>query len=271
MAKPTITYGHGFMHDCDSTTGWVETEDGQTAALTTDGDVFKIDVTISAGNHIVYYTYDMPNISSTTYSKALFRYRTSSSHIKAKIELVFSDASTQTILAETDSTVWKEGTATITAAKTIDHVRLYANAYVGDVYYDFILLHKGTFTFPFVSDSEDLELENNIGYLKVPKRQGNITQNMGADSPFIRLSGIMDTASAWGTIPGAYLMTVWAKTDVWQWLTTDLGFNGKVTCPHLKISKVANMDGKRQFTFEMRKYDLIDGADWTSYEDWMGV
>jgi len=102
----------------------VETEDGNTAALTVvDGDIFKIEVTASVGNKVAYYSYPdeggAPDIDilSTTYPKALFRYKTSSTSIKAKIVLVFSSG-TQTILDETSSTSWTTGTANITTAKT---------------------------------------------------------------------------------------------------------------------------------------------------------
>ena len=278
MTKPSLTYGHGYCTDCDSTTGWAEVEDGNTGTHTIrDNTFFKLAVSNSAGNKIyfVYNTSDI-DISSSVYTKAAFRYVCSSTSIKAKIVLEFDDATFQTLLGETGVTSLTYGTADITAAKTIDHVRLHANQATGNVYYDFLLLHKGTFTLPFASDTEELELLNNYAYIKIPGRVGNITQYLGADSPIIRLSGIMDTGTGWhgaGSADGFDLMTIWKQmhSDPFQWLASDL-INCQVTMPSFKISKVAGSKVARKWTLEARHYSLGTGDEsiWTGLS-WLGL
>jgi len=281
MAKPTLTYGHGFLDDCDDTTGWDETEDGNTATLTVDdGDVFNINVTNSVGNKVAYYSYPdeggAPDIDifTATFTKFLARYRTSDASIKAKIELVFGDASTQTVLAETSSTTWKEVSVTTTTGKTLDHIRLFGNQATGDVYYDFVLVYKGIFTFPFVSELEQLELENKTAFLEAPSRVGDIPQYLGAKSPIIQVSGVMNTAAAWGTPDGQYLLDAWKNvySDPWQWYTSDL-ICCKVVPTKFIISKVKDRR-QRVYDFFMRKYDLSSGdADsWTVDNfSWFGL
>jgi len=245
-----------------------------------DGDFFNINVSASAGNKIAYYSY--PNeggapdidISTTIFTKFLARYKTSDSSIKAKIELVFSDASTQVVLAETSSTTWATVSATTTTAKTLDHIRLFGNQATGDVYYDFVLVYHGIFTFPFVSELEQLELENKTAFLESPNRVGDIPQYLGAKSPVIQVGGVMNTATAWGTPGGEYLLEAWLHTfdDPWQWYTSDL-ICCKVVPLKFIISKVK---GRRQRVYDLflRKYDLSSG-DATLWKDedlaWLGL
>ena len=98
----TLTYGYrnAYFTDCDSTTGWVETEDGLTCALTVDNrDYLKLDATVAVGNKTAYYTYNFTDFSSNTYPKFLARYKTSDNSIKAKIVLDLFAGSGSTLIA----------------------------------------------------------------------------------------------------------------------------------------------------------------------------
>ena len=291
----TITYGHGYLTDCDDvsqtfggfTEDWSvnEHEDGDTAALTvTDGDFFTITVTVAAGNKTVYYEYpdsagaNNLSLPQSVYKEILFRYKTSSSTIKAKIVLVFSDAATQTVLAETSSTSWVNGSVEITSGKTVDHIQIWATQDTGIVYYDFILIHQGTFTIPYVSESTKIGFHNEYAKGLNPTRQGAVTQYMGTASPFIELVGDMDTRTSWvdsATYIGQRFFEIWlnADTEDWQWFeTSDPPFKGKVVMEDFEISAVAGTKKKRLWRVLLTKFDRSSGtSSLYSGLEWLGL
>jgi hypothetical protein len=300
MTKPSITYDWVYGDDfCDGETDWTRTLGGMTAGQTytnpqvNDGDVFELEgVCDDAGDEYVFYQKDITNFSSDIYDTAVVRWKTSHSAagLGAKVRLNFT-AGTQSLLHATDpqfSIGWKTTVTTITPAKTVDSIDLFAADYPDavdagtfQVYYDFILLCK-RFTFPFISETEEIELLNNINYLKLPSRVGNITQNMGADSPIIRFSGKMDDNANWEDSTGLLagdLFTIWlyqnTENETFQWLSTDLlGATGgcKVTIPRLVLRKVAGSKSKRMFSMDFRHYSLSSGdaASW-SWLNWLGA
>jgi len=146
----SVTYGHGFLDDCtdDTLSDWTEVEDGNVGAFTSVyDDYFKLDITSSGGNK-VYYLWHSVDISPSVYPKFVYRYKTSNTNIKAKIEAVFTGGN-QDILSESSSTTWVTGSATLDTDKGgLQWIRLYANQATGQVYYDFVLVCKGIFTFP---------------------------------------------------------------------------------------------------------------------------
>lgn len=224
MTAPTITYGSRFISDCTAATEvwegssgvWTETEDGNTCALTTlHGDVFNLAVTVSAGNKIAYYSYPNEagtdplvdlNISRILYPTITFHYKTTA-NIKAKIDVIYDDPATQTVLAETSNTDWTYGTVALTGGTNIDHIRLYANGATGTVNYDFVMIHEGTFTFPFVpAGGVHYETPYKNVELDIPGRDGGINQKLGMKSPLVWLEGKMDysaTGARWKTAPSS--------------------------------------------------------------------
>jgi len=272
MTNPTITYSHGFLTDCDSATNWTETA---SPTLTSTGltvlynDIFKLTGTASTAGQYTYWEYDLTNISSDTFTKFLIRYKTSASStgLGAKVELVFTSG-TQIILDTSFSTVWKVASGTITKGKTIDKIRLYAvsdAASSGEyVLYDFILLCKGTFTFP-QCDDVSIDLTNVYADLTPPTRVGDVTQYLAMNSPIIRLTGKIDVdTSNWGSPYGEYLLYIWreACSDPWQWFTSDL-INCKVTPRAFHISQSSDSKALRVWNCELRKYDKSSGAETT--------
>jgi len=234
-------------------------------------DLFDIEATGSAGNKIGYYELDVTNIATSIYTTALWRYKTSSATIKAKIELIFT-AGTQTILDESDSTTWAHGHTTVTAAKTLDKIRLYANQDTGHVYYDFALICQGIGTFPQWHVLQP-ELPNRYADIEIPGRVGDITQYLGMRSPTIRLEGPMDTSTAWGTPDGEYLYRLFheAHTDPWQWFTSDL-INCKVTPRAFSLKQEAGSGYQRLWTATFQLYSLSSGSE-TTWSDlqWLGL
>lgn len=173
-----------------------------------------------------YYELDMTNISSDAYGKFLASYKTSDASIKAKIELVFLDATTQTVLAEDSHTTWKRtATVNITATKTIDKIRIYANAATGDVYFDWLIIRTGQFEFPHVgSGGVHVSFPMNVPEFGVGGRYGGELQNLGMHAVQITVSGnVLSGEAGWDSGSGPtfeYLLDALHK-DEWNWFTCD--------------------------------------------------
>ena len=228
----SLTYGHGKLYDFESVTGWTEHEDGNTASFATDGDVTTITVTVSAGNKTYYMDNDDNlGLSTSTYTKILGRYKTSDTNIKAEVVLEFSDAATQTVLAETSSTTWQTFSATITTAKTLDHIRLHADQATGTVEYDFVLVYQADFTFP---SNQPEEMTFNpcpprIAFLDVPGRSGDITQGLATHSSTVDMICDLDIGT-WtrASNPADYIkgevfidIAHNLKDEPWQWFDSE--------------------------------------------------
>lgn len=274
MTAPTLTYGHGYFTDMDSATYWgakTDSADALTGVSITcnDGDVIAIEGTCdAAADEYVYYEYDMTNISSDTYPKITIRYKTSASSggLGAKVVLVFT-AGTQTVLDVSYSTSWTETTVAVTAAKTIDKIQIWADdtdavaAGTFQVYYDFIMVHKGTFTFPVVSEIEELEIENKDADLGIPGRDGDIQQGLGNQSWRIMIAGDMDNWGTWGSGSGAtqtfgeYLLDVAssARTEPFQWYVSD-DVSCKMRCRKFRIYKQARTGTARKWVMDLVRY-----------------
>lgn len=308
MTKPTLTYGHKFLSDLTALTevwegnSWTWTEEaanltnclaGDITPTILHGDIMQIELVCDDADTVEGGAYSYPDedgnnlgFSSTTYPKILIRYKTSepTAGAHAKVELVFSAGGPQVVLDDAYSTKWKTVSVDITEAKTIDHIRLYAECDTDTpngtyyVYYDFVLIHKGTFEFPFVAPGGvTLTLPKKLAQLEIPGRDGNILQNLGMASPRIRLEGNMDTNMAWGTPDGEYLYKILRGAigdyhDPWQWFTSGIG-NFKVTpAPEgLKIGMVDEEGVLRKYSMDFLVHSLssLGESDWDELE-WAG-
>ena len=237
MTKPSITYGHGWLDDCNKLTGltygdWTETDTGGLLSSAVAYDDYFI-LTRSAGATEAYLSYpdeagaNNLSLSSTTYTKFFYRYLTSGS-TKAKIVLVFSDASTQTILAESSASPYTCASVTITTGKTIDHVRLYANTGAGTAQYDFALICKGIFTFPNTLYGKRFIPAPRNAIIEIPSRVGDVIQHLGAKSARFEVSCNLDRGT-WtrtgDTVKGQVFDDIIhnSYTEAFQWLTTGMG------------------------------------------------
>jgi len=202
MTKPTITYGHRFLDDCNKLTGltygdWTETDIGNLLTSSVSVDDYFVMVR-TAGATEAYLSYPSEagannlSISTLVYTKIYWRYQTSNSNIKAKIVLVFSDATTQTVLNETSSLSFTTGSATITSGKTIDHIRLHANTAAGTILYDFVLICKNIFTFPNTQYGTEFTPPPRYAMIPIPSRIVDITQNLGSESATFTASSNLD-------------------------------------------------------------------------------
>lgn len=166
-------------------------------------------------------------ISTTNYTKIMWRYKCSNDSIKAKIVVGDDAAYSQEVLADSNSTEWTAGSATLTAAKTLDHVNLYADHAVGTVYYDFILFYTDDWDFP-ANQPESMTFTPGVEYarIKAPSRIGAITQHMGSDSATVEMVCNLDVGD-W-TREGDYIngevfhdISHNSKDEPWQWLDTE--------------------------------------------------
>jgi len=294
LTKPTITYGHGFLDDCTAATlaSWAETEAGVVATMTvSNDDYFVIAGTCdNVADEYVYYERDITNISTTIHPKLLVRWKTSAAAngLEAKINVTYDDASaTQTTLGF--STSWTTTVITLPTGKTVDKIRLIADdnpdtvaAGTFYVYFDFVLICQGIFTWPFVSGGVELEGFNNNQYLKIPSKVGNATQYLGADDSTIRVYGDIDSTGTnaagvpligegwhgrWTTHDGEafYQILHYAFGDPWEWFTSDVA-SMKVTVDRVRISQAKTDENLLSYELDLHEYRLGSAGVETSLE-----
>ena len=241
------TYGHGFFDDCNDkdregtdTNSWEVNENlnnmaGGDATLTVDnGDYFKIEAVFDGGagvDEYCYYEFDMTNISSDVYTQYLIRWKTSdaANGAMAKVFLDFT-AGDQTILTSSYSTDWTVSTGTITAGKTIDQIRLYADDDGTDgtfyVYYDFTLLFKNTFTLPNLAYGLDFDHPPKEVFPFIPSKATNPTQHLGTENAVVNIGCDLNigpwkrTANPVDTVKAETFMDIWhnRSSEPWQWM-----------------------------------------------------
>jgi len=294
---------------------------GDIAVSFLHGDIMKIGLVSNnaATEESGFYSYpdkDGANnlaFSTTTYPKFLCRYKTSSANAAAgaaaKIVLAFNGyveansvdtniaaGHAQEILTNSFSTTWKTAIGDITPTKTLDHILLFAEcdttAAIGTdyVYYDFVLVHKGTFTFPYWHDVY-YDIHYKAPSLGIHGRDGDIEQKGGMKSPVIVVEGTMDssdTGARWKDAPTTSSLAVRSLygnrfyniargmtggyREPWQWFTSDLT-NCKVTqTDHpLSLHQGKELKEQREYKLRFKQFSLssLGEADWDELE-WAG-
>jgi len=243
MVSTTYGYKNGYMKDCDDTTGWAKQDSADpltSPALAIDSkQYFKISGTPDAvADEWVAYYLDITNFSSDVYTKYLVRWKTSASAngLGARAKLVFTSGE-QDLLESSGvpqySTTWTVKSGTVTAGKTIDSVQFIADDYPNsvasgtyDVYFDFMLIHKDTFTFPY-GPSIEFSLPPKYAILSMPGRVGNVTQNLGSSLATVRIYSNLDMKTASWKRTGDYVegevfydIAHNSDSEPWQWLDT---------------------------------------------------
>lgn len=226
----SISYGMGVIVDGDKLTGGVEgawtDAGGNTGTFPlAGGDIFSLVVTVQGGAGD-YYIKNGTNLglSTDTYTKIRFRYYTSNASVKAKIVVGDDGAYTQEVLADTSSTTWTIGEVSLTAGKTLDHISLYADHANGSVYYDFVQIYRGDFTFPNIA-SVDPDYQGRSPRRGVPGKGGDLTQKLGSKSTDYRIGCDMSigtwTTTGFANKPGELFMDILHNGGVnepWQWI-----------------------------------------------------
>jgi len=244
-----ISYGTGYIYDCDTTTDWTLNVNGSDATasatnwhgyLTLNIETFVGDVEFVNDNNIAR--------STTVYPRIRFRYITSGG-IKAKIVLEFSDASTQTVLSETESTSFSVVDVAMTAAKQLDHISIYGCDVEGSVFVDWIYIYGGDFDFPNATNII-YEPSSRNTFLGIPNRVTSIPQNLGADPTPIEIICDLDIETddySWkraGDVDnGDVFLDILHNQSLlgpWQWLT----WGNKAMRVVLDSARVEEYDGR---------------------------
>jgi hypothetical protein len=256
-----------------------------------NGDYFVITGTCdNAADEYAYYTKDITNISSTIHPKLLVRWKTSAAAngLQAKISVQYDDTtSTETILGF--STAWTTTVITLPTGKTVDKIHLMADdnpdtiaAGTFYVYFDFILICQGIFTWPFVSGGVELEGFNNLQHLKISGKVGNDTQYLGGDDSTIRVYGDIDSTGVdvagvpvinsgwhgrWTAHDGEafYQILHYAFWDPWEWFTSDV-VSLKVTLDRMRISQAKTDENLLSYELDMHEYRLGSAGVETNLE-----
>jgi len=191
-AFPTFSDGIGFTYEGDRESGgaegtWTEHDGGSTVTISVNSERnLYFNQTVFVGDS---YTETETagadlGLSTTLYPKIRFRYKTSG-NATAKIRVTGAGYA-QTVLAETASSTWTVGTATLTAANTLDHIYLYCCDGTGTVTYDYVQIYSGMYILPnCVSMSPPFMV--NDSDTQMPMRLGTSTQALGTQSMEIRM------------------------------------------------------------------------------------
>lgn len=275
MTKPTITYGHGIFDDLTDDTDWALTDSGLGAAKSIlYGDFLKITGTCNAaGNEYAYVEKDVGDLKSNNYPTFLLRWATSEDEepgLAAGAQILFTVGDPQQILPLSFSTKARVATGTVTSDKTIDKIRLYADDVPdtlatgehSDVF-DFLLICQGIFTFPKLTEVR-LRSSNRYADIEIPGRVGDITQNLGAKSLEIVLTGDVKSDTGWGNplLEKLYQIQFEAHKQPWQWFTSDL-IDCKVTVRDFNAYQIGR-DSQRVWELTLKKHDGHCGSD-----DWV--
>jgi hypothetical protein len=267
MTAPKITYSHGYCNDFTLLDGldWTDTGgSGNTVTATFGdrGDYLDLDCSVSTGSKTYYITNHTPIGRVTSfYPTFIYRYQTEigNSSVKAEIVAVFSDATTQTILVNsTSSGGWTVGVATLTAAKTLNYIRLYCNSATGHVYYDFVLVCAGQYSLP-QWNILDVDIPNRYSNTKIPSKLTNRNAWMGADDTKIILSGdIDDQNTSWitdyGEIAGVfYNISHNSYSEPFQWFNSDRA-SFKVQLDNVRFREDSNGVFKYSYEVTLHEY-----------------
>lgn len=242
MTKPSITYGQGWLDDCNKLTGltygdWKETDPDGKLITTAVSDDWFYSIKLAGGTD-PYLSYpdesgaNNLSLSTTIYKKIRWRFKGLSGAVFAKIVAVFSDASTQTVLSDTASTTFTCNSTTLTSGKILDHIRLYVTG-GGYLFYDFIMVYKDDFTFPNTAYGRRyIPAPRNISQ-EYPQRTSDIIQNLGSKSARFHCECDLDVGT-WtrtgDTNKGQVFEDISHNSwlEPFQWLDTGMGRQFKV-------------------------------------------
>ena len=298
IAKPSLTYGHGWLTDCDDKTDW---DKGDSADPLTDpsitvlhGDWFKIGGTTDSDNdEWVHYRKTIPgSLKTNTYKYVKIRWKTQYAQsetyqylgARAIVYYTGGTPSSKFVVGETQpefSTTWQVTTAELHSDRTLSNIRFYADDYPNTgtnaesyVYFDFALFYTDTFMFPHVGipGKVDFHPPNRFVDIPIPTRVTDVTQNLGAESATVNIVGDMELGS-WGTPKGDKLLNILhnASSEPWQWFTCDEPkVNMKVTMRDFNPFYEAGQDGKPRYSVLLKEYSLSCKSN-ESYAERFGI
>lgn len=253
----------GSVMDVTAGTGGGTSTGTLAALLYSDGDVLTLTLTpsLATDEYMIAEFHLTTSISSTLYTKCKVRWKTSASANGCGIRVLMkfdtydeaqsiaanvTDGDAQWIVgsvAPEYNTTWTVSSVTLTTAKDIDKVCIFADdnpvtiaAGPHYVYVDFVLVYANDFTFP---NCESSRFEPNPKYAttSIPLRVGDDTQNLGSNSAQFHCTCNLDLSNAtddWRRPQGNLVKTGGdaisgqvfdeiahrSYTEPWQWLDT---------------------------------------------------
>ena len=281
---PTTTYTKGWWDDCNILTPyytWTEkgTVGGDLGTMFVENnDYFRISMTAIAGDASIWWEYpdsagaDNIGILTNTYKRIKFRYKCSNATIKAKIIAVYNVGAPQTVLAATNSETFAVGDVALTPNERLDHIQLYAEDAIGIVFYDFVMVYAGIYTFPNAGQLVEPFLSpSQTAKLPIPFRGGPILQGLGCeDYTHVHFVADLDVED-WGTPKGSifYLLSHHQKTDLWQWM--EFPEHGLAFKAYLESCSFPFRDGKLGVDAWFREFKLggtPPDTDWSVTENY---
>lgn len=225
-AKPTISYGHGFLDDCTETTvpNWDKTESHITLSdiQVFHDDMFSIYGLPTGEDPYGYWMNDTPlGLLTDIYKKIRIRYKSDGTQL-AKFVAVFHDATTQPLLTAGNSPYWKTFVVSLTAAKTLDYIQL-GVTWLGTIYVDFVLVYKNDFTLPNTDMGKTFVPACRFVRPAPPGMSGAETENLGSELAEVTMNCELDIGT-WtrvgDTLPGEVFLDIDhnSKTEDFQWL-----------------------------------------------------
>jgi len=292
-----LSYGHGLLDDLLSDANWELGWSGEikNATLLADGDWFKLSGTCyNLDDEYLYVERDVKSlgITTTNFTTFIARYKTSEigDALGAQIKIFYEDPitheiTTQWLLASnaSDGTPqfttngWTRKIGTLLPSKTISKIHLVANDWpdsvqsgTSSVWFDFLLICKGIYTFPYVNEFYQVELPPNR-YAQVPiiNRVGDISQWLGADLATVHARGTMDTRDAWKGVNGIVGEPIYdidhnADHEAWQWFE-DGRHKFKVT-PATPISIGPTSEAQARYDLAFAEFRQSNASKETYYE-----
>jgi len=204
---PTVIAA-GSVMDVTAGTGGGTSTGTLAALLYSDGDVLTLTLTPSlATDEYMFAEFHLAtNISTSIYTKCKVRWKTSASINGCGLRILIkfdtydeaqsiadnvTDGDANWIVGSTApeySTLWTVSTGTLTTAKLVDKVCIFADddpvtIATGPhyVYVDFVLIYANDFTFPTCETSR-FEPNPKYATIPIPGRVGDDTQNLGSNS-----------------------------------------------------------------------------------------
>lgn len=244
----------------------------------TSGIIYEVEVSKNAsGGKKTYWEYNLTDISADLYPMWIVRYKTSQAAVGvgAKVEVVYSDTSTEILFGSTPafSTLWNIETGTLSSGSglDVDKIRLYGLSddicSAESVYYDFVLLHKSSFTLPNVAFGMEFKPPPKYAVIPIPARVGDITQNLGSESATVNAScdlliGTWTRTNDYVPAEVFYDIAHNSSTEPWQWLTTGTE-QFKVT---LEDPVIRRQGDSKILDLLFREYRLSDASNETYIE-----
>lgn len=231
LAKPTISYGHGFCDDMSNATvgNWVAAPNSNMTMapiVVVNDDVFDMQGTATGGTPYGGWQNSAAlGLSTTVYAYVRIRYKVSGAGCNANFTAVFHDATAQVLFVGASPT-WKTILVALTTAKTLDTIQMFVTGASGHLYVDFALVYKADFPIPNVMHVEDFKVQGRLALLEPFGMLGESIQNLGNLSAVVEMHCDLDIGNwlrAGDNLPGQVFLDIIHNSAVepFQWI--DLG------------------------------------------------